>query len=109
MSLANRKFKLEEHPDEWRDTGFGGSPDGGQPTLKHTQDPARDAEPINLVNPGHNYLPPEEDRTFSSRRRDAAPAEPVEELVPASDVARPEILAHNPSAAAPPPIGGGKS
>ena len=84
MALANSKFKLEEHPDEWSGSGFGGSPDGGQPTLKRTHDAVPLAEPKNLVNSGHNYSPREQDRTFSSRWREARPraeVKPEEEIV----------------------------
>jgi putative inorganic carbon (HCO3(-)) transporter len=69
MALASRKYKIETDTDEWRNTGFGGTPDGGQPTLRTTDDTVRDEEPQNLVNSGHNYAPQEEDRTFSSAPR----------------------------------------
>ena len=66
MALTSRKYRIETAPDEWRETGFGGTPDGGQPSLRKRQDDVSAGEPQNLVNPGYNYSPQEEDRTFSS-------------------------------------------
>src|ERR1043165_4384836 len=76
MSLARRKFKIEEQPDELRNAGFGGSPDGGQPTLRRGNDdqPSAPAAEQNLVNVSYSTRQGE-DHTFSSRRR-PAPAPP---------------------------------
>jgi putative inorganic carbon (HCO3(-)) transporter len=82
MGLASRKFKVETDPDEWRNTGFGGAPDGGQPRLRKTHDDGCADEPQNLVNPGYNCSPQEEDRTFSSLRRDVA-----HEVLPTEQIA----------------------
>ncbi|MFL6373269.1 MAG: O-antigen ligase family protein [Pyrinomonadaceae bacterium] len=85
MSLARRKYKIENQPDEWRDTGFGGSPDGGQPPLKRAEEIISTEEPQNLVNSSFEYGLPEEDRTFSRAPRGAPSPEEISAV--AADVA----------------------
>ena len=72
MGLANRKFHDTESPES---PGFGGSPDGGQRSLRQ---PVKDqeiptAEQSNLINVSYTVQQPEEDRTFSSNGHEAAP------------------------------------
>ncbi|HTH52233.1 MAG TPA: O-antigen ligase family protein [Pyrinomonadaceae bacterium] len=95
MGSVQRKFyETERLPS----SGFGGSPDGGQPTLKRepncTPQPA--AEPQNLVNFGQKNQVPEEDKTFSSR----PPRAPEKDLSEPRPRKRP--ASHNPSPLSPP-------
>lgn len=78
MGSALRKFYEDEPPAA---SGFGGSPDGGQPSLKSDRAASRVTfeEPQNLVNFGHRSDAEPDERTFSSRPSDA-PAEALREV-----------------------------
>lgn len=78
MPLASRKFETEEQPTECQNTGFGGSPDGGQPTLRRSEETPAADEPQSLLNSNHSYSTPDEDRTFSYGRPDASAEAPQE-------------------------------
>lgn len=87
MGSAQRKFYDEE---PLTNTGFGGSPDGGQASLKPTNSGtiSAPAEPNNLVNSSRASLPTEEDKTFSSSpKRQQSEREP--ERVPAMEAKLP--------------------
>ncbi|HEY2846292.1 MAG TPA: O-antigen ligase family protein [Pyrinomonadaceae bacterium] len=76
MGLASRKFHDTEPLEPG---GFGGSPDGGQKSLRQgvTEPSPAPAEAQNLVNVTYRYPEQEDVETFSSRRP-AAPQEPFE-------------------------------
>lgn len=81
MSLANRKYKVEYQPDEWRNTGFGGAPDEGQPSLKRENVDTTAEEPRSLANSSFDkHVLPDEDRSFRSRQPAAAPADRINEI-----------------------------
>src|SRR4051794_8068771 len=72
MFSPQRKF---DDTEPLTDGGFGGSPDGGQPSLKPRTVGTSSAqvEQQTLVNPRHIKLPVEEDRTFASPRPTGEP------------------------------------
>jgi O-antigen ligase len=80
MSLASRKYKPDLHPDEWRNTGFGGTPDGGQPTLRRASAAPAAEEPENLANPDREHPRAADARTFSSHPPVSAAAPVIENL-----------------------------
>src|SRR3954451_18497811 len=85
MGLANRKFHDIEPLES---AGFGGSPDGGQRSLRQAvkePDPSP-PEPQNLANVSHSRQePPVEIKTFSSGRPAAERPEIAEEIAEQED------------------------